>query len=902
MDNKTYTDQPELPLKISNEISLKTTPMFQQYLLIKSEYEDCLLFFRMGDFYELFFDDAVKAAGELDIALTSRGQYDREPVPMCGVPYHSYMPYLQKLTKKGYKVAICEQTENPDEAKKRGGYKAIVKREVIRVVTPGTLVEDLLLQPKKNNFLISLQSRNKQYGIAWIDISVGDLYTQSCSENDLFTIISSIRPSEALISQELLSENNNIESFLIKNLNCLITPYNKNLQNNKKVKKQINEYFHIESIDVFGKFNNQELSSCWALLEYIGLTQKDNVPPVRFPKSLQTSSNMKIDPFTRKSLEVNITLKGERKGSLIDTIDKTLTAAGSRQLDKDLSSPLTKIEDINYRLNMLELLYENSEINNFIRNVLKNGSDIDRAKARIISGRGSPKDLLALKIGIRNAKEIKKNIVNSQNKKFLKYFSKIIKTLEGSKKLLEILDQSISEKLSNNLNDGGFILEGYSSKLDNIRGLKNESRKILIDLEAKEKSNTQIPTLKIKYNNIIGHFFEVTQLQKEKLLQSKNNEKFIPRQSLKGVARFTTEELSRLSESINNANQQSLELELKLFEELKDKVYENRESLSEISESLARIDVLSSHASLANEKNYTRPLMVKESVLEIKGGRHPVVENAVSGSLDIGFCSNDCLLDNKEKIWLLTGPNMAGKSTFLRQNAIIAILAQSGSFIPADYAKIGIVDMLFSRVGAADDLGSGRSTFMVEMLETATILNQATENSFVIMDEVGRGTSTYDGLSLAWAILEHIHDINNCRTLFATHYHELTKLQDLLTTLSCHTMKVKEWNKKVIFLYTVIKGFANESYGIHVADLAGIPKSVLHRAKHILDNFEKDNKNVYKSNKVKKNIKNADIKKFLSIIKKIESLDPNNLSPKNALDLIYEYKDQIHKLDKKQLD
>ena len=897
------TNQKELPFLTSKDITLKTTPMFQQYLMIKSEYEECLLFFRMGDFYELFFDDAVTAANELDIALTSRGQYDGEPVPMCGVPFHAYVPYLQKLTHKGYKVAICEQTENPEEAKKRGGYKAIVRREVIRVVTPGTLIDDILLQPKINNFLLSIISVNNDYGLSWIDISVGDLYTQSCTEDDLLATLATVRPKEVLLSAELISDNKKLITLLENHIGASISPLTKNISNIEKLKKLICMYFNVKSIDSFGKFTAAEIGSCWSLLEYIKLTQKINLPPIRYPRSIKAESKMQIDPFTRKSLEINETLNGEKKGSLLYSIDKTLTAAGARLLDKDISSPLTSLKEIKRRLDMLEYLHENKELKEKLRIILKNSTDIDRAKARIISNKGGPKDLLSIKMGITTANNLKEEFIAIKDSKNTKHFKNLLSFSKDCDKLLSILQESLADNLPNNMRDGGFIVEGYSSRLDKLRALRNESRRYILDLEAKEKALTNIPTLKIKFNNILGHFFEVTQLQKEKLKKTQNYERFISRQSLKGVARYSTEELSKLSESINNSAEQAIEIELKIFQELKEIVHENRENLSNVSESIARIDVLSSLAVLAEENKYVKPQMVKENILEIKEGRHSSVEKALQNSGENSFCSNDCDLSNNDRIWLLTGPNMAGKSTFLRQNAIITILAQAGSFVPADKAKIGVVDMLFSRVGAADDLGSGRSTFMVEMVETAAILNQASENSFVIMDEVGRGTSTYDGLSIAWSILEHLHNVNNCRTLFATHYHELTKLSDSLLALSCHTMKVKEWKNKVIFLYNVVEGNANQSYGIHVADLAGIPEKVLIRAKTILQNFEKEYKedlDVKKTNNSDSNIEVST--RFLDLINEISVLDPNSLSPKQALELMYDFVNRVEKINRKKED
>ena len=899
-DNK--LEQQTLPLlsKVTGETLLKTTPMFQQFLEIKADNLDCLLFFRMGDFYELFFEDAVIASKELDIALTSRGKYDGDPVPMCGVPHHAYMPYLEKLTKNNYKVAICEQTESPKEAKIRGGTKALVKREVVRIVTPGTLTEEILLDADKNNFLLSINTNNKNIGISWLDVSTGELYTEACSKNNFLSVIARIRPSEILLMDTV---DNYYSDLIKKTFDCVVSPLIQNINNSKKAEKLICLHFGVKTLASFGRFSENEIITCWSLLDYVSLTQKGNLPPIRFPKSIKNESLMRIDSSTRKSLEISQTLIGNKKGSLIDAVDMTLTAVGARQLDKDISAPLTNIEEINGRLDMIDFLIDSNTVRESIRKILKSSADIDRAKARVILSRGGPRDLESIKLGIEGAHNLDNILDNKKFEKFPKDFIVLKKHLNRCSELLNLLKSILSENLPLFVKDGGFVKKGYSKELDEVCSFRDQSRQHILEMEVEERAKTGLTSLKIKYNNVIGYFFEVTQLQKKKFLEIKNAERFIPRQSLKGAARFVTEALSRLSESISNAAEQAIEIELRIFEEIKSLIKAQHDALANISYTLSRLDVASSLAEVSILHNFVRPNILDDQNLEIIGGRHPSVELVMQKNGENKFFSNDCHLDQEDKIWLLTGPNMAGKSTFLRQNALITILAQSGSFVPAEKASIGIVDSLFSRVGSSDDLASGRSTFMVEMLETAAILNQAGKKSLVIMDEVGRGTSTYDGLSLAWSILEHLHNTSHSRTLFATHYHELTKLSETLPSLSCHTMQVKEWENKVIFLYTVMSGVAKGSYGIHVASLAGIPNSVLRRAKKILQEFEtsgtrnnlsKEEKEVSTSKFIKTNNKTEIIN---NLINDMSVINLDALSPKEALDKLYTYVKKIKELE-----
>lgn len=892
-------EQPSLPLlsKVTGDALLKTTPMFQQFLELKVENEDCLLFFRMGDFYELFFDDAVIASKELDIALTSRGKYDGKPVPMCGVPFHAYMPYLEKLTKKKYKIAICEQVETPEQAKIRGGSKALVKREVVRIVTPGTLTEEVLLDASINNFLLSIYNDIDNIGLSWLDISTGEIFTQSTNRNNLFSIVAKIKPNEILVSNYL--EENDFLDSLKKNIDCTITPTLANKLNSKKAEKLICMHYGIKSLNSFGKFNSEEVLACWFLLDYVSMTQKRKLPTISFPRSIKSDSSMMIDASTRKSLEINQNMSGSLKGSLIGSINMTLTAVGARRLDKDLSSPLTNINEINARLDMIEYFKDEEKLRKETREILKSSADVDRAKARISLSRGGPRDLKSIYLGINSAQRLGGVIKNNSNtKKPPQSMKELLISLKKCDVLCSTLKKALSENLPILLRDGGFIKSGYSEKLDNIRSYRDKSRTHILNLEALERKKTKINSLKIKYNNATGYFFEVTQLQKDKLLKCDEAERFIPRQSLKGVARFTSEELSNLSESIINAANEAIEIEISIFEDIKNTIIENSQELAELSYSISRIDVASSLAELSSINNFVRPNILEDQTLNIVGGRHPSVELAMIKNREGQFHSNNCLLKVDDIIWLITGPNMAGKSTFLRQNAIICILAQAGAYVPADKADIGIIDSLYSRVGSSDDLASGRSTFMVEMLETAAILNQASSKSLVIMDEVGRGTSTYDGLSIAWSILEHLHDKTQCRTLFATHYHELSNLSKTLSKMSCHTMKVKEWEDKVIFLYTVIEGIAKGSYGIHVASLAGVPKEVLKRAKNILETFE--NKKLNGVDEKNKNvIKNASISKdVINLINDINSIDLDSISPKEALDKLYLYSNIINQTKK----
>ena len=818
-----------------NELKEKSavmTPMMAQYLQIKKEHQDYLLFYRMGDFYELFLDDAVIASKALDIALTKRGKLDSQDIPMCGVPFHAYESYLAKLIRQGYKVAICEQVEDPKEAKKRGA-KSVVKREVIRLVTAGTLTEEPLLDAKKNNFLLTLAKVNDTLGLSWLDISTGDFYLQEVALKAkdegvvLAGILSRLNPVETVISDAYLQ---NPQIFNVLN------DYRDQLSvlpqarfNSENAKKRLETVFKVEAVEAFGNFTRAEITAAGVLLDYVENTQKGKIPLISKPVKVTESQIMEIDGATRRSLELVEALTGDKNSCLLGVIDRTVTGAGGRLLASRVSNPLKDIEGINRRLDSVEFFTRFNRIRQEVRAILKACPDIERAVSRLSLGRGGPRDLANIKTALAIVPQLK-NLVMSFNQntdeQILSEFPDSLKTVLNNlgehSNLVSTLEQALAEDLPLLARDGGFIREGFYPPLDEIKLLKNDSHKMIVELQNKYAEATGISNLKIKYNNVIGYFIEVQSKFAPEMLENKD---FIHRQSVLNATRFTTVELTELENKIRGAADKALAMELEMFDNLVKDVRLASEDISRTAKAMAELDVSSALADLAVEKNYCRPQIDDSLVFDVKEGRHPVVENAISKENAGAFVGNNCQLDDAHgRLWLLTGPNMAGKSTFLRQNAIIAIMAQMGSFVPCASAHIGVIDKIFSRVGASDDLARGRSTFMVEMVETASILNQADERSFVILDEIGRGTATFDGLSIAWAVVEHLHELNKCRALFATHYHELTALTSKLPLMTLHCMKIKEFNDEVIFLHEVIDGAADRSYGIHVAKLAGCPE------------------------------------------------------------------------------
>ncbi|MFR1366843.1 MAG: DNA mismatch repair protein MutS [Alphaproteobacteria bacterium] len=860
----------------------------------------------MGDFYELFLDDAVIASKALDIALTKRGKLDSQDIPMCGVPFHAYESYLAKLIRQGYKVAICEQVEDPKEAKKRGA-KSVVKREVIRLVTAGTLTEEPLLDAKKNNFLLTLAKVNDTLGLSWLDISTGDFYLQEVllkAKDEgvvLAGILSRLNPVETVISDAYLQ---NPQIFNVLN------DYRDQLSvlpqarfNSENAKKRLETVFKVEAVEAFGNFTRAEITAAGVLLDYVENTQKGKIPLISKPVKVTESQIMEIDGATRRSLELVEALTGDKNSCLLGVIDRTVTGAGGRLLASRVSNPLKDIEGINRRLDSVEFFTRFNRIRQEVRAILKACPDIERAVSRLSLGRGGPRDLANIKTALAVVPQLK-NLVMSFNQntdeQILSEFPDSLKTVLNNlgehSNLVSTLEQALAEDLPLLARDGGFIREGFYPPLDEIKLLKNDSHKMIVELQNKYAEATGISNLKIKYNNVIGYFIEVQSKFAPEMLENKD---FIHRQSVLNATRFTTVELTELENKIRGAADKALAMELEMFDNLVKDVRLASEDISRTAKAMAELDVSSALADLAVEKNYCRPQIDDSLVFDVKEGRHPVVENAISKENAGAFVGNNCQLDDAHgRLWLLTGPNMAGKSTFLRQNAIIAIMAQMGSFVPCASAHIGVIDKIFSRVGASDDLARGRSTFMVEMVETASILNQADERSFVILDEIGRGTATFDGLSIAWAVVEHLHELNKCRALFATHYHELTALTSKLPLMTLHCMKIKEFNDEVIFLHEVIDGAADRSYGIHVAKLAGLPRTVVKRAEQVLETLEREGKSQSVSQLAEDlplfaAVRSKDepaAQQIVPAMEALKELNPDNLTPREALDKLYELK------------
>lgn len=863
--------------------------MIAQYLEIKRAHPDSLLFFRMGDFYEMFFDDAVAAAGALDIALTKRGKHDGSDVPMCGVPVHSHQTYLQRLIKKGFRVAICEQTEDPVEARKRGG-KSIVNRAVERIITPGTLTEDTLLDARSNNHLVSFAEVGGTIAVAWVDLSTGDFWVSVPDEGDLAVTLSQLSPGEILIPDSF-SEDQTVFGALT-DWKSLFTTLPISQFDSLSGEHQLKRFFRVSSLDAFGGFERAEMAALGALLGYVELTQKGRLPRLLPPRRQIAESVMAIDAATRRNLEITVAVDGERTFSLLGVIDRTLTGAGARLLAARLTAPLTKPTEINARLDLVQWFLTESERRFQTRKLLKSCPDIERALGRLALERGGPRDLATIRDALIRAKALK--LLLTVDEKITCPSELVIarKEFGNNDALIQILEKSLAEELPLLTRDGGFVAPEYSSALDEHRLARDESRRVVRDLETGYREQTGVNMLKVKHNNILGYFVEVTPTHSDKMPTT-----FIHRQTLANSVRYTTTELGELEEKIARAGELALALELEIFGELVAEVRRQNEVLTQIAQGLAQIDVAAGLSDLAAARDYARPKIDDSNGFHVVGGRHPVVE-AVAETMvdDPSFIANDCTLSDTQRIWLLTGPNMAGKSTFLRQNALIVLLGQMGSFVPATSANFGIVDRLFSRVGASDDLARGRSTFMVEMVETAAILNQAGPRALVVLDEIGRGTATYDGLSIAWATIEYLHAHNCCRALFATHFHELTALATTLEFLSCYHMRIREWDDEVVFLYEVGPGAADRSYGIQVARLAGLPTSVLDRAQEVLAALEKEERSSEKTRLAKDlplfslSVSSAASSVANPLVERIKSTNPDALSPREALELIYNLK------------
>lgn len=872
----------DLPSKDEGRI----TPMMSQFLEIKAANPDCLLFYRMGDFYELFFDDAEIASRALGITLTKRGKHLGNDIPMCGVPIHASDEYLERLIRLGHRVAVCEQTEDPSEARKRGA-KSIVHREIVRLVTPGTLTEDSLLDARRNNYLASIfhQKGTRQLVLAWLDISTGDFRISTLPTSRLAAELARLEPSEIIFPEK--TELEPMIADAISRDGVSPTPLQTSQFNYDAAARRLIDYFQVSGPDVLGLGTREEISAAGALLEYVAVTQVGKMPKLSWPKSDHSTEVMLIDPATRANLELSRTLSGDRKGSLLDIVDLTRTGAGSRMLANRLAGPLTSVDKINSRLDVIQFFVAERDLRLNIRRELGQAPDISRAMARLSLGRGSPRDLGIISSGTQIARSI--GIALSKHALPADLIGIVDDLLKLDKDYELDFKTIFEETLPNTARDGGYIRTGYNQEFDELKQLRENSRRVLGNLQAKYISDTGFRSLKIRNNNALGYFVELPASAGDELLKSPRAEVFVHRQTMANAMRFTTPELSEIESRMSLAAEQALEIELSIFNSFVDRTLGLADQFAAAANAMAEIDVASALAELAVNQNYARPIVDDSRAFQIIAGRHPVVENALKKSRTSEFIANDCDLSVSAKnksLWLVTGPNMAGKSTFLRQNALIAIMAQIGSFVPAKSAHVGIVDRLYSRVGAADDLARGRSTFMVEMVETATILNHAGPRAFVVLDEIGRGTATFDGLSIAWACVEQLHNVNHCRALFATHFHELTQLADTLNSLRNVSMKVREWQGDLIFLHEVGDGPADRSYGIQVAKLAGLPPAVINRAKQVLEALEQTEKRALTlpPSKQQERLPQDEI------YNKLSSINPNELSPREALELIFEIK------------
>ncbi len=887
----------------------RVTPMMEQYIEIKAANPDALLFYRMGDFYELFFADAETASRALGIVLTKRGKHLGADIPMCGVPVDRADEYLHRLIALGHRVAVCEQVEDPAEAKKRGA-KSVVRREVVRLVTPGTLTEDSLLDACRNNYLLavarsraSAAGQEATFGLAWIDMSTGEFVVAARDRAALAADVARLDPAEIIVPESLYDD---AELQAYWRALPAVTPATRDVFDGATAERRLAGYFSVAETAAFGALSRAELAAAAACVTYVERTQLGKRPPLSPPAREAGDATMQIDAATRANLELMVRLSGERRGSLLATVDRTVTAAGSRLLAQRLAAPLTDPARIVARLDAVEAFVGDAGTRETLRGHMRAAPDLTRALSRLALGRGGPRDLAAVRDGLAAAATIAARLEALAGAPH--EIADIAAALRaGDAAVAREFARALADELPLLKRDGGFVRAGYDAALDETRALRDESRRVVAALQARYADETGVRALKIRHNNVLGYFVEVAAQHGERLLRPPLNATFIHRQTLAGQVRFTSAELGELEARIATAAQRALAIELDIFERCAAQVAAMGEAIRTVAQALARLDVACALAALAAAHGYVRPEIERSLAFAVEGGRHPVVEQAL---LTNGgpFVANDCDLSpppggDAGRIWLLTGPNMAGKSTFLRQNALIAVLAQAGSFVPAKRARIGVVDRLFSRVGAADDLARGRSTFMVEMVETAAILNQATERSLVILDEIGRGTATFDGLSIAWATIEHLHEKNRCRALFATHFHELTALAAKLPRLHNATVRVKEWHGDVVFLHEVVAGAADRSYGIQVAKLAGLPRAVIERAQSVLTALEAEDR----ASPARKLLEDLPLfaaaaprvpaeaaadRASAALIAALAALNPDDLSPRQALEALYALKRQ----------
>ncbi len=884
------------------------TPMMAQYLAIKKTAPDALLFYRMGDFYELFFDDARAASASLDIALTKRGKHLGEDIPMCGVPVAAAQTYLPRLIAKGHRVAICEQTEDPREAKKRGA-KAVVNREVVRVVTPGTLTEESLLDPRRASRITALyRNGTSGWGLAWADISTGEFCSCSTDTHGAGELLSALAPREVLVSDTQGQETSSIIELALQGMVPTLLP-----GSHFRPRQNLSALctaFGVNTLDGFGDFSNAEKAVLCALHAYLQTTQAGQPSRLAPPCHLDQQQWMAIDPATRGSLELLTTLTGKKKGALLDCLDRTLTAVGGRLFTDRLTRPSVNLDEINHRHDAVAYLASETGFLDKIRSTLRTCPDAERACARLSLGRGGPRDLAAIAHVLHGGEALNAIFSPTPLSPLPSALAEALQTLSLAGDsiagvLCRDLQKALNEELPLYTRDGGFIAKGWSPVLDETRELGRNARQVIAGLQADYARQCDITSLKIKHNNVLGFFIEVTPRHADKMVDESLNAHFTHRQTLGSAVRFTTVELAELDAKIAGASERALALELEIFDQFNERISEMAAHIRARAHALAILDVAAGSATWANEFKAVRPAMLDKPIFIIEGGRHPVVEEALKKEGGTPFTANDCALDGRAeanpRLSFVTGPNMAGKSTFLRQNALFAIMAQAGLFVPARSAQIGLVDRVFSRVGAADDLGRGRSTFMAEMIETAAILNQAGPRALVILDEIGRGTSTFDGLAIAWAVAEHLYQVNQSRALFATHYHELTGLTATLSGATNLSLRAREWEGDLIFLHEVVKGAADRSYGVHVARLAGLPDAAITRAQEVLERLEKGKS--YKSPAL------ADLPLFQTpqkpgsltrqspALKALRDIYPDELSPREALDALYRIKDILGEED-----
>ena len=859
--------------------SAAPTPMMAQYLALKAEAEDCLLFYRMGDFFELFFDDAKIASACLDIALTARGEHDGERIPMCGVPVHAMDGYLARLIKAGHRVAIAEQTETPEQARKRMGSKALVNRAIVRVVTAGTLTEEALLDSRTANWCVAIGEAATGVAIACADISTGRFEVIETDMDRVAAEIARLNPAETIMGDATAFAD-------------LATATRPRVDfDSTGGEARLKRLFGVATLDGFGNFSRAALAAAGGLVAYLEHTAKGSLPFLRPPRLSRTDAAMAIDAATRESLELTISQSGTRKGSLLDAVDRTVTGAGARLLGQDIAAPLMDRGAVEARLDLVQRFHDDSGLRDMVRGSLRALPDIGRALGRLAAGRGSPRDLGRLRDGLDGAWRLgeRLDVITA----LPPLLAGLVPQLRGHGALIDLLARAMVPEPPIDASNGGYIAEGYDAALDDLRDAGAGGRRAIAALEAEYRTRTGIPALKVRHNGVLGYHIEVPARAADPLMKPDSG--FTHRQTLAGVVRFNAPDLHDVAIKVTQAGAHALAAEAAHLEELTGHALERSEAIAATADALARIDVAAALAERAAEAGWTRPALVDHACFEIEGGRHPVVEEAIARAGG-RFVANDCRLSEDSRLWLVTGPNMGGKSTFLRQNALIAVLAQAGSYVPAASATLGLVDRLFSRVGASDNLARGRSTFMVEMVETAAILAQATPRSFVILDEVGRGTSTYDGLAIAWAVVEAIHEDNRCRCLFATHYHELTRLAERCEALTLHNVRAREWKGELVLLHEVAEGPADRSYGLAVARLAGLPPATIRRAKAVLDKLEAGRA---KTGGIAAGLDDlplfaaaaeAEEEKVDALRSELEAIDIDALSPREALETLYRLK------------